>query len=157
MSEPINIVRVGDQFGLLHVLEIDLRMDPTPAQLAADKSGDRAVRVRCQCGDERLVKVGNLFSTKWPTRACRNCRDVSRLGTHRLTGTPLATQWYALKGKARRRGLPLHQPWRDDIHEWGKFIDSLGPKPERGYIDLITPTSGYVPGNIRYRQYRRTH
>ena len=66
--------KVGDTFGLLTVIQIELRMPLTPTQVRKGKrSGDRAVLARCRCGRERPLRLASLHRAQ-PVQGCQPCR-----------------------------------------------------------------------------------
>jgi len=71
MPTPRNHIDVGSAFGELAVLQVGLREEPRPSQAARGQPGERAALCSCSCGQQRLVRVGDLVLGRVTSCGCR--------------------------------------------------------------------------------------
>jgi hypothetical protein len=155
-------VSVGDRFGRLTVLEIGLKLPPSPSQSVHGRSGKPALLCRCDCGTVRIFNFQSVF--RGDSRSCgclasESKRQVSV--THGLSKHPL----YSLhQGMMRRcynpsfseyhnyggRGIAVADEWHC-LAAFVTWIESnLGPRPAGYSLDRIDNNGNYEPGNVRW-------
>src|SRR5215217_7751529 len=61
---------IGEVFGRLTVLANDLQMPPTKWQQERGREGTRAALTRCECGQEKLIRLYTLRSGKSTSCGC---------------------------------------------------------------------------------------
>jgi hypothetical protein len=149
----------GQHFGRLTVLE-----------RAPHKSGGHVCwRVRCECGEERIVQGDSLRSGH--TRSC-GCLSAE-LAAARLRANPRwhptthghsHTPEYSALASARYRcmnpsdsrfadygGRGIEYRFPDDLGEaTALLIDAIGPRPEGMTLDRRDNDGHYEPGNLRW-------
>jgi excisionase family DNA binding protein len=141
----------GKQFGRLTVLD----------RAPNGKWGSACWRVRCECGQERIVRGSNLRSGN--TRSC-GCLDaevtVARLTTHGASSTPeyqaLVAARYRCTNPSTRsyadyggRGIEYRLP-ADYGEAVALLIETIGPRPDGMSLDRIDNDGHYEPGNLRW-------
>lgn len=142
-----HVVEIGQVFGLLTVIETDLHL-PNVRQDRKSRVGERAVRVRCACGRERLVKLTNLVSPKSSIQACRSCGVVTR-GTSNAESV-YYNLWHNIRNRHAKGGIALAPEWADfeDFREG--LIADIGPRPVGTSLGRIDPDGDYTPGNVTW-------
>lgn len=153
----------GTRLGRWTVLHEE-RIAPTPAV----PYGRRAVRCRCDCGNEGLVALLNLHDS----RSCgclhreivaeHNRRHKSAQNTdHGLSRHPLYQTWAAMVKRCTNpnarmwpnyggRGIKVCDEWRD-VEVFLAYIEAnLGPRPHDHSLDRINNDGHYEPGNVRW-------
>lgn len=139
---------------------------------AGKRKGNRYVVVRCECGQEKAVRLEHLRSGA--TRSC-GCLSVEVSSTpERVAGRtrvihghtrwkgPKTPEYRAWSGMIQRclntklkcyknyggRGIRVCDEWRADFR---CFLEHIGPRPSAGYsIDRINNDGHYEPGNVRW-------
>jgi hypothetical protein len=144
-------VSVGARFGRLIVVE-DLGTTGRPYHF-------RRWRVKCDCGEERIVLNQSLHrQISCGCEQRRRSADAAR--THGMTKSPLYKVWTAMRQRCLNpncaswpkyggRGITLCERWKDD---YAAFVEDVGQRPEgaRWSIDRIDNSRGYEPGNVRW-------
>lgn len=141
-------IRVGTQFGRWTVIEVP-----------EDRARHRKVKVRCECGTEKMVALQSLRNGDSKSCGCWN-RDLNRkLHTrHLLSNTPEYRYWQWMKRvcyNPRNRGycdygakgITVHDNWRYDFQA---FLDHVGRKPPGHHLIRIDRDRPFEPGNVRW-------
>lgn len=156
---------VGDRFGFLTVLGVELRKQGACTQ--------RLVRVQCDCGAApHLVFIYNLF--KGASTRCNACAkkasgywrkdffkyaDACPDDAHRRR---LLNRLSACKNRCHNpndrgypnygaRGIHLYKPWRTDKAAFLRYVVTLeGWDQPHLELDRIDVNKGYEPGNLRF-------
>lgn len=141
-----HIVEVGQVFGNLTVIETDLHL-PTVRTDRKSRVGERAARVRCVCGNERLVKLTNLVSPKSSIRSCRSCGVLFR-GTEE-TESVYYNLWHNIRNRfAKQGGIALSPEWTEFEAFRSGLIEDIGPRPVGTSLGRIDSSGDYAPGNV---------
>lgn len=151
-----HVVEVGQVFGNLTVIETDLHL-PTIRTDRRSRVGERAVRVRCVCGNERLVKLTNLVSPKSSIQSCRSCGRTLR-GTAQ-TESVYYNLWRNIRNRCTDpnypgyaqyggRGVVLSPEWIEFEDFRDGVIEDIGPRPTGTTLGRIEPDGDYAPGNV---------
>lgn len=162
MTDPKHHVDLGQRFGKLVVTELGLRLEPKNPRRpdGRKRSAERAVRVRCDCGTERIIKLTNLVSPKTLQTQCNQCltgmdtqvRSSTQYLYHLHRNILLRCQdpknhAYPSYGG---RGILLAPEWQDlaDFSDW--ILSNLGERPTGMSFDRIDVNGNYEPGNVRW-------
>ncbi len=108
---------------------------------------------RCDCGNEVIVRGGNL--TSGTTRSC-GCKRGAK---HGLSHTPEYGVWSSMKARCLNprdsawryyggRGITVCNSWLDSFVN---FYEDMGPRPNPSYsIDRIDSDGNYEPSNCKW-------
>ena len=140
-----HVVELGQVFGNLTVVETDLHL-PNVRTDRKSRVGERAVRVRCQCGNERLVKLTNLVSPKSSIQSCRSC------GVHFRGTADTESVYYNLWNNIRKHrassGIRLAPEWEEFEDFRDGLIEDIGERPLYTTLGRIDQDGHYEPGNV---------
>lgn len=142
----VDVVKVGDQYQMLTVLEI---------------SG-RRVTCRCACGAIKTFKKDNVASGNSGSCGCRTRTAArARLHRHGLAGTSTHNIWWQMIERCTNpnaqkykwyggRGVTVCERWMT----FENFVADMGERPRGLTIDRIDYSKGYEPGNCRWTTWR---
>src|SRR5215217_4833806 len=94
---------IGEVFGRLTVLANDLQMPPTKWQEEHGREGTRAALTRCECGQEKLIRLHTLRSGK-----SASCGCLKREQTLAMWQDPAY-----VKEQKRRAQVLMEERWQD--------------------------------------------
>lgn len=159
-------ISAGDTHGLFTVIEAGLRKDPSPSRAKLGVKSEAAVRVRCACGSELLVRPTDMRN---PDRLSCGCLGRRRAATrcavrnrsHGLTSHPSYARWSGMVRRCTQpasrdypryggRGVTVDPTWLDAAAFLAYLDGALGPRPEGCSLDRIDNGRGYEPGNVRW-------
>lgn len=139
---------IGKKFGKWLVIEGGHTL------LMADGSNASAVKVRCECGLEKNVKISHLI--RGETSGCRLCKGQTR--THGMSKTSEYRTWEAMIRRCYvphsshysdygGRGVTVCDRWNPKKGgSFANFYSDLGPRPTPDYqLD-----KDFIEGNLVY-------
>lgn len=120
---------------------------------------DRRARVRCDCGNEKTVRVDYMKAGRTLSCGCLRAEMLSkRRTTHGMTESREYRAWRKMKERCYLpntlnfnrwggRGITVCEKWRNSFEA---FLADMGPCPDRGTLDRINVDGNYEPGNCRW-------
>ncbi len=141
---------VGQKYGRLTILEY----------IGSDSKYRSIVKVQCECGKIREVRLALLKYGSTTSCGCFNKEKVKKAATtHGRSKTPLYTVWIGMKDRCLNpnnthykhyggRGIDIYSYWVDDFMSF--FFWCLKNGWKKGLdIDRIDNNKGYSPNNCR--------
>lgn len=136
---------VGERHGKLTIIDPD-----------AGAVGDmRLVRVRCDCGSEKVMRLGNLRSRRNGSCGCGRAKHGHNKSAER---SAVYTAWRNMIARTKPdypqhadyfdRGIRVCDQWRGDFQA---FLDHVGDRPSPNHtLDRKDNDVGYQPGNVQW-------
>lgn len=131
----------------------------TVTGVAELKNGKQAVPVVCDCGQQRVVHLGNLLLGKTKSCGCLSKVVASdRLRTHGMSGTPIYRVWNAMRRRCNQPNYPAYKNYGGRgvkvCERWNSFENfyaDVGDAPFAGAsLDRTDNNGDYEPNNIKW-------
>ena len=134
----------GLKFGRLTAIE------PTDKR----QSGNIIWKCQCDCGNEKFIRTGDLYSNA--TKSC-GCLNRERITTHGMYKSSIYTAWDNMIQRCENikcptykyyggRGIKICERW----HKFENFYEDMGDKPPGLSIDRIDNEGNYEPNNCQW-------
>jgi hypothetical protein len=150
MSQAI-IPAVGEKYGRLTVIGS-----------GRSKTGKHQLRVRCDCGVEKLANSYPIRHGKIQSCGCLRSEFGRSKAIHGPLSKSLAySNWRRMLGRVRnpnhpdfklygRRGITVYEPW----HTFTNFYADMGDRPApRSVLSRIDKKGNYEPGNVVWESF----
>ena len=109
---------------------------------------------RCDCGNEKVIKVGNVKSGG--TKSC-GCLGVGKKIKHGMAGTKIYNIWKSMRQRCFNKNHKQYKDWGGRgimiCKEWLKFENfyrDMGNRPEGKSLDRINNDGNYCKENCRW-------
>lgn len=138
---------VGQKFGRL-----------TVERLHAVEKGRAVWACRCLCGNEAIVKAGNLRRGSTSSCGCYRKEHSALMSTTRgLTRSPTYLTWVSMIQRCENpeatgyeyyggRGVTVCAEW----HDFETFLSDMGLRPKDRTLDRRDPNGNYERNNCRW-------
>jgi hypothetical protein len=163
---PQRIDITGNRYGMLVV-----------EKFAYSKNRKSYWKVKCDCGNEKIVYGGSLKNGDTQSCGCLGKRHrIESIIRHGKTGTAIYRTWVNMKARCNiksssryscygARGITVCEEWNNSFEAFYNYVSQLPHFNEEGYtLDRINVNSNYEPDNIRWatkkdqmNNYRRNH
>lgn len=123
------------------------------------KNNDKFLLCKCDCGNEKIVRLKNLKSGISTNCGCkRSKKTIDRNKTHNLRYSKLYPIWRGMKDRCYNkknrnyknyggRGIKVCDEWKNSFLEFYKF---MGNPPQNKSIDRVNNDGDYTPENVRW-------
>lgn len=124
----------------------------TAIESAGSNGVHRFWKWRCDCGNERVIRVDRVASGS--TKSCR-CFRRGRGITHGKTGSREFRVWEGMKARCLNphnisyvnyggRGIVVCERW---LNSFENFLADMGPRPKGRSIERVNNNGNYEPAN----------
>jgi len=133
----------------------------TAIKFSHKKWGNQFWLFRCDCGNEKVIKVSEVKSGRSKSCGCLWREVIKKNGknskTHGMSKTQTYKSWASMKSRCLNENSTRYENWggRGIIvcEEWLKFenfYNDMGEKPEGKSLDRIDNNKGYYKKNCRW-------
>lgn len=160
MAKQRYVVNLGARFERGLVIDANARI-PSGTR----PQGYRAIRLRCDCGNEYVARPDKLVSGHVRSCGCLQAELASATGLqnhkHGLSRHQLYDTWWNMIARCEDpndghyprwggRGIRVCHDWHD-LATFVEYIErQLGPRPDGHSLDRIDNDGHYEPGNVRW-------
>lgn len=164
MAAIKHVVVIGERKERLIAIE-ETRIFPAEGKDPyGQRWGYRAVRVRCDCGQESVIHLSNWIANK--AKSCRCLKEekaADRLRVHGLADHPLYRAWQNMMDRCYNenhaayhnyggRGISVCVRWHQVQHFVEDLESTIGHNPDTKIwsLDRANNNGNYEPGNVRW-------
>lgn len=151
---------IGKRFGRLVVID-----KASPIKEGTQGRLRPAVLCRCDCGDEKVVRISSLMRGACKSCGCYARESASkRLFKHGMAHSRLFSIWNGMIDRCHKRfsisyknygerGISVCKEWREDFSAFHQWAINNGYK-ENLTIDRIDNNKGYEPTNCKWSSHK---
>lgn len=112
---------------------------------------------RCHCGNERTIFIPYLRNGT--ITQCGNCQRSTHGGTRKNANRRTYKAWIQIKERCCNvrhflypkfggRGIKVCAEW---VHDFARFRDDMGERPDNATLTLLDPDGDYEPNNCAWK------